>query len=228
VTFLNPAASRYLGWTWEDLVGKEMCTAIPFVDLTERELEGEELPCNVAIKERRPIPFEGHFVRRDRTRMRATGVAAPIVIESETHGAVVAFRDSSEAEKAATALAEAERELRHQRDLYEAGLEAIGDFGEGAMITSGSSLVWANDSVYDLLGYDEDALGKMDLLALVHEEDRARVRDDLRAQLLEGASARIHAARLMRGDGAAALVEIAVKLIDQGPPVTVFAIFRRG
>ena len=92
VTFVNPSAADLLGWTAEDLVGRELarCTdpenfvASRWVHLP-RLLAGETLRLD-----------EYALVARDGTHLDVALTASPVVREGEVTGAVVVLRDVSE------------------------------------------------------------------------------------------------------------------------------------
>ncbi|MEA2440748.1 MAG: hypothetical protein QOH76_2172 [Thermoleophilaceae bacterium] len=96
VTFMNSAASRILGWTEEELRGKDMHTAIHF-----QNADGSPHPhaacelLKVRTEGRSVRMSRDSFTRRDGTICPVAYSSAPLMDGTRVRGVVVVFRDTS-------------------------------------------------------------------------------------------------------------------------------------
>jgi PAS domain S-box-containing protein len=98
------------------------------------------------------------------------------------------------------------REVQQSEERFRAFAEAT---SEGLVITEHGRIVDANDQVSRMMGYDHRELIGMEVAALVHEEDRERVMDNI----LSGRESRIEH-RVVRKDGEIILVVVHGRTID--------------
>lgn len=108
VMFMNPAASKMLGWTEDELRGREMHPLVHF-----QAADGTPLPpehCDVMnVRARRRVSRgQDAFTRRDGSIMPVSYSAAPLSVGEGAQGVVVTFRDISDDQ---AAHARAQREL---------------------------------------------------------------------------------------------------------------------
>ncbi len=112
VTFLNPAAERLLGWTEAELRGRVMHDVIHF-----RYPDGRPYPreaCSGLQVLRAGVPYrteDDAFVRKDGTMLPVAFSSAPIKVNGQVAGAVIAFRDVSERKQAQEALEASNRKV---------------------------------------------------------------------------------------------------------------------
>ncbi len=105
VTFINPAAEKMLGWTQEELLGKELHPLLHQIDPKRSKSEaacsfGEALSSGSAVRGE-----ETKFFRKDGSVFPASFSASAIAVEGQRRGTVVAFGDI-------TARKRAEQEIR--------------------------------------------------------------------------------------------------------------------
>jgi PAS domain S-box-containing protein len=97
LTYMNAAASRMLGWSFDELRGRSMHDAIHF-----QNLDGTLLPerdCPILRTREQGIAVnhgESAFTRRDGSSFPVSFSAAPLRPENHARGVVVVFRDISE------------------------------------------------------------------------------------------------------------------------------------
>ncbi|NNJ09572.1 diguanylate cyclase [Chloroflexales bacterium ZM16-3] len=97
-TMLNPAAERMLGWAEGDLLGMGAHEVIHGQVATSAPAMAEGSPLQVVLHEGTVIRDEhDQWVRRDGTIFPTAYSAAPIITDGQVVGAVVAFRDITEA-----------------------------------------------------------------------------------------------------------------------------------
>ena len=109
-TFVNRAAQRMLGFDAEDLLGKNMHDMVHHHFPDGRVYPREE--CVVYNVFWRNQPFSNlvdHIFRRDGSMFWAEMSAQPIVVDGQVRGAVVTFRDITQARQAEEALRRSEK-----------------------------------------------------------------------------------------------------------------------
>lgn len=126
-TFVNPAAERMLGWTAEELVGREIHSIIHHSHINGTPYDAEQCPIYNAFREGivRRVDDEV-FWRSDGKPIRVEYTSTPIRDHGLVIGAVIVFRDITERkiaeEKLHAALAEVDR-LRERLELENAYLQ---------------------------------------------------------------------------------------------------------
>jgi PAS domain S-box-containing protein len=119
ITFANPAAARSLGWSVEEMLGKDAHALFH-----SRRPDGSALPaheCRIQAAIRAEDPQRGGDVlwRRDGASLAVEFVSTPLVDQGRSAGAVVVFRDVSERRRL-------EDRLRHAEKM-----EAVGQLAGG-------------------------------------------------------------------------------------------------
>ncbi|MEQ9346980.1 MAG: sigma 54-interacting transcriptional regulator [Thalassospira sp.] len=126
-TFVNPAAERMLGWTADELVGREIHSIIHHSHVDGEPYHAEQCPIYNAFREGivRRVDDEV-FWRSDGKPIRVEYTSTPIRDHGLVIGAVIVFRDITERkiaeEKLHAALAEVDR-LRERLELENAYLQ---------------------------------------------------------------------------------------------------------
>lgn len=121
LTYMNPAAERLLGWSREDLMGRNMHDAIHFQRADGRPLSEAECPLLAVERSGQPIRVEDDvFTRRNGSLLPVSYVSAPVFEDGRITGTVLAFHDRTETRRI-------EEELRWQKTLLEAQHEASPD-----------------------------------------------------------------------------------------------------
>ncbi|MGH8064896.1 MAG: PAS domain S-box protein [Candidatus Entotheonellia bacterium] len=101
LTFMNPAAEEMLGWTEAELLGKNNHDIIHFQRVDGMPIPREE--CGLLSVVRGDVRLhrgEDAFTRKDGTIFPIAYATAPIVVDGELAGAVVAFHDITERKRA--------------------------------------------------------------------------------------------------------------------------------
>ena len=105
VTYVNPAASRMLGWSEEELQGQPMHETIHFQDADHRPIRAEDCSLlEVRMLGRTLRSSDATFTRKDGTTFPVAFSSAPLESEATMGGVVVVFRDATEEKKEEEAL----------------------------------------------------------------------------------------------------------------------------
>lgn len=126
-TFVNPAAERMLGWTAEELVGKEIHPIVHHTHHDGQHYHNHDCPIYAAFRDGAVHQVDGEvFWRKDGSPAWVEYTSTPIRDRGVVVGAVVVFRDVSQRreadEKLHAALAEVDR-LRERLELENAYLQ---------------------------------------------------------------------------------------------------------
>src|SRR6186713_1351222 len=126
-TFVNPAAERMLGWTADELVGKEIHPIVHHTHHDGRHYPDHDCPIYAAFRDGAVHQVDGEvFWRKDGTPVWVEYTSTPSRDRGVVVGAVIVFRDVSQRreadEKLHAALAEVDR-LRERLELENAYLQ---------------------------------------------------------------------------------------------------------
>ena len=111
-TFVNPAAERMLGWTADELVGKNMHTTVHHSHAQGEHYPSDECPIFAAFRDGAVHRVEGEvFWRKDGSCFPVEYTSTPIRDHGQLVGAVVLFRDISDRKQAEEQLRQAVEEL---------------------------------------------------------------------------------------------------------------------
>ena len=128
VTFMNPAAERMLGWTEDELRGREMHPTIHFQHADGTPYPKEECPLLQVLRSGAVTTVDDDiFTRKDGSMFSVAYVSSPIVIDGEIIGAVLAFHDISAQKTLNAALRRSEREAAARASQLVAIFESMAD-----------------------------------------------------------------------------------------------------
>jgi PAS domain S-box-containing protein len=120
VIFANPAAQEMLGWTEEELLGRDMHAAIHYRRPDGSAYPHEECPLLQVLGTREVVHREDEaYIRKDGTFFPVSYTSAPIISDGVVSGSVLAFHDITErkrAEAGMTLLVEASEVLGESLD----------------------------------------------------------------------------------------------------------------
>jgi PAS domain S-box-containing protein len=159
-TFLNPAASRMLGFTPEEALGRNMHQLIHHTRVNGSSYPEEECPIYQAIRMGRSSRVDEDILwRKDGTSFPAEYSSSPI----HTGGAVVTLQDITERKRAEEQLRESEERYRI---LAETAPDAIVTMDEESVI------VYANPATERVFGYAPEELIGRSMTLLIPERFR--------------------------------------------------------
>ena len=120
VTFMNPAAEASLGWTEKELLGRDMHEVIHFQDVDGARRPKSNCPLLGVIASGKLVAIEDDvFTRKDGSVFHVSYTSSPIINQELVVGAVLTFRDITEARQL-------EEQLRQSQKM-----EAIGQLAGG-------------------------------------------------------------------------------------------------
>jgi PAS domain S-box-containing protein len=106
ITFVNQSAAAMLGWTQQDLLGQQQHALIHHSRANGSPYPESECPILAALRERRVFRQDGDvFWRKDGSSFPVDYIATPICQDGIAVGAVVAFRDVTDRQRALRQLA---------------------------------------------------------------------------------------------------------------------------
>lgn len=112
LTFLNPAGEALLGWTKEELLGKNMHDIVHYKYSDGTPFPVENCPGFHVLQTGTPLrEHQDVFIRKDGHFVPVVLSASTLKTNGETAGVVVAFRDDTERRRSREALLRAHREL---------------------------------------------------------------------------------------------------------------------
>lgn len=119
-TFVNRAAQEMLGWTTEDLLGRDIHTMIHHHHLNGEHYPSHECPIYQSFRNEQVNRIEDEvFWRKDGKPIRVEYISTPIYDGAQLVGAVVIFRDITERWESERKLREAMDEVAALRDQLE-------------------------------------------------------------------------------------------------------------
>ncbi|CAN0602153.1 unnamed protein product, partial [Ectocarpus sp. 12 AP-2014] len=119
-TFVNRAAQEMLGWTTDDLLGRDIHTMIHHHHLNGEHYPSHECPIYQSFRHEQVNRVENEvFWRKDHKPIRVEYVSTPIYDGKQLVGAVVIFRDITERWESEQKLREAMDQVAALRDQLE-------------------------------------------------------------------------------------------------------------
>ena len=119
-TFVNPAGARMLGWTPQDMIGKNIHRIHHHTHADGSHYPVEECPIYKAVRD--GVVHEGRqevFWRRDGSSFPVEFTSTPVISDGRIVGAVVVFRDITERRSTENQLQSALEELKVLKDRLE-------------------------------------------------------------------------------------------------------------
>ena len=193
-TFINPAATRMLGYTADEFIGMHSHTALHYRKADGSQYPEEECPIYQAHKDGRVHRIEDDtFWRKDGTSFTVAYTSTPIIEDGQNIGAVVTFRDITESKNAEKALQASEVKFRN---LFDQAADLI------AIIDLEGNFIDLNRKFEEEAGWTRvEMIGRNVLTSGVVTEESARKISFHLSQLVQGKEIPIFEVDGVRKDG---------------------------
>ena len=163
-TFVNRAAQRMLGFTAEELVGRNMHAMVHSRYVDGRDYPNSECPIYNVFRRNRPFSNQvDHLFRKDQTMFWSEMSAQPILQDGIVRGAVVTFRDITQTRLSEEALRRSEK------------LAAVGQLASSIAHEINNPLEAILNLIYLIRG--SDSLEDVQTYAALAEPELIRVSD---------------------------------------------------
>ncbi len=96
VLFLNPAAEKMLGWSEDEIIGKDFHRIIDRPGYRDKNFDSRKCPLMSALKEGRSFRSEEVFVNKSGKAFPVSCISNAFIEEGEVTGAILAFSDITE------------------------------------------------------------------------------------------------------------------------------------
>ena len=177
-TFVNTAASKMLGFSAEEMLGRAVHTLVHHTRADGSPYPESECPMARVMTTHERALIAGELLwRKDGSNFLADYSAAPIIVGDEVHGAVVSFTDATERHRR-------EREMRESEEQF----RALAENAAAAIlvIRHDDTIVFANPATHRVFGYGPDELLGRPLTSLMPAELRESHRNGVRRFLATG------------------------------------------
>ena len=177
-TFVNTAASKMLGFSAEEMLGRVVHTLVHHTRADGAPYPESECPMTRVLATRERALIAGELLwRKDGSNFLADYSAAPIIVGDEVRGAVVSFTDATERHRR-------EREMRESEEQF----RALAENAAAAIlvIRHDDTIVFANPATHRVFGYGPDELLGRPLTSLMPAELRESHRNGVRRFLATG------------------------------------------
>lgn len=153
--------------------------------------------------------------------------SARAAAHGDLHGEGLRLSEPDSLEQALLERDQALSALQDLHDRYEALLKAQSEVGECFIISKGPKVLYANDAYCELTGYtSEELLALPDMRVILHPDARAPHSERHARRAQDSPVTDRYETTIVRKDGRAVEIEVAVRGTQIGPDATVFSIIR--
>ena len=216
ITFMNPVAEKFTGWTQAESVARELSEVCRIVN----EATGivEENPALRAIRDGTVSARTNHcaIVAKDGTRTSVEHIASPIKDDKGAiQGSVLVLRDITARRKSEDSLRESEERFRGAFEHANSGMALVG---------LDATFLKVNRVLCEMLGYMEEELLRLTMRQVVHPGDRSEDESDVRRMLNGEFSTRLVERRYVHRSGSTVWVLISTTLVCSAQEVPLYMV----
>jgi len=177
-TFINPAAAKMIGYSPQELVGKQQHDVLHHTKPDGSPYPKEECPIYLAFKDGKARHVADEiFWRKDDTRFPVEYISTPIIENGKILGAVVTFNDITERKKAEQALRESKTRVQ---SILDHAIDGIISINEQGMVES------FNPAAERLFGYKSLEVVGQNVTLLMPESFKSKHENGLKNYLETG------------------------------------------
>lgn len=178
-TFVNPAASRILGYKSEELIGKRHHELVHHSKPDGTLYPHEQCPIHAAIRDGvvHINTADEVFWRKDGTSFFVEYTSTPIVEGNKILGAVVTFRDISDRRRVEKALRESEQKYRL---IFDSAASLIFSVDQQGFIID------CNARIYQMLGYTQTEVIGRQLVDFFEPDEQEKIKELLSEVVTKG------------------------------------------
>ena len=213
IVSVNPAAERMLRWPHNELVGKDKHDTIHAKDEKGRPVGRDECQMLHVLHTGEMAQSDRDMLtRKDGTSFPVSFTAAPVRVDGEITGMVIAFRDITQQKQH-------EDERAAWLNLVDAVYHVHDELGIGTLIVDDGRIHYANDAFRTLSGYSLEELKAEveDVFALIPGDDRDAFKAHLADLYIHGTTTRARRTNILRRDGSFFEAEIWVAKVNHQP-----------
>jgi PAS domain S-box-containing protein len=193
VTYVNPSAEKLLGWTANELLGKNIHEVAHYKYPDGAPFPKEDCPSLQVLRNGFELhEFEDTFIRKDGSFFPVVFSTSPMRVNGEINGIVVSFRDDTKRRETEEALEQSER-------IYHAIGESI-DYGVWICNADGRN-IYASPSFLKLIGLTQKEYSDSGWANVLHEDDAQTTIDAWKACVRDGTFWQREHRFKRRGDG---------------------------
>src|SRR4030042_1153011 len=213
---VNPAAARMLGYTVDELIGRDSHTVWHSKKADGSPYPEEECPIYITSKDGRVYHItDDVFWRKDGTSFPVEYTSVPITEDEKIIGAVVTFSDITERKRAEESLKQTELKYKNIIRTTQDGFWYVDTDGR---------LLDVNDAACKMLGYERGELLKMKISDIEAMEDEADVIRHI-AKMRDAGGDRFET-KHTRKDGTIVEVEVTTSFIKDADNECIFVFAR--
>lgn len=177
ITFVNPTATRILGWNPDELIGRNAHATFHHTGKDSCDYPIDKCPVYISLRSGLSgRSRDEEFVHRDGSRFPVEFLTTPIVEGGSTVGAVIIFRDITEQKKAAEELQHRTTQLEYANKELEAYSYSVSHDLRGPLRTISSFTEFLKEGYEPIL----DETGKDYMRRIIQATDKmSRLIDDL-------------------------------------------------
>ena len=206
-SFVNDATCKLLGYTKEEMLGKNAHKLWHHTKVNGEIYPREECTLHYGLNQGKTVRTKDLFWKKDGTSIKVEVSQSPIIDKGKIHGAVLTFHDITKEEILT-------QKLQKQEQLYQLTFEEA-DVGIAHASINGK-WIDTNEYLSTLLGYTKEELSTMSVADVTFSEDRTTDMQ-MEKNLLKNTIQNYHVEkRYVHKDGTIIWVNLAVVLLRDG------------
>ncbi|MGQ0829317.1 MAG: PAS domain S-box protein [Bacteroidota bacterium] len=215
----NPVAEKIFGWEKEEIIGKPLHEFIIPTHYREAHLKGMKRFLSTGEGPVLNKTIEIEALNKKGILFNISLSISPSVIK-ERYFFIAFIRDITKRKQM-------EEEIQRQQQLYGSLIKTQSEMGQGIAITENQQIIYANDALCRMYGYDMDEILTMpSFINIVIPEDRERLTERLKQRLGGTEMGDMGETTIIRKDGKLVNIEYSLKMIKVDGRTQILSIIR--